>query len=57
MDRPFAITPRDIKEVANRIASHVLRTPLVAAPPRLSEFVGAEVMVKHENMQTTASFK
>ncbi|MCC6890410.1 MAG: threonine ammonia-lyase [Hyphomicrobiales bacterium] len=56
MNRPFAITPRDIEEAADRIAGHVLRTPLVAAP-RLSELIGAEVMVKHENMQATASFK
>lgn len=56
MDQPFAITPRDIEEAAGRIAGHVLRTPLVAAP-RLSELVGAEVVVKHENMQATASFK
>lgn len=56
MNQPFAITPRDIEEAVDRIAGHVLRTPLVAAP-RLSELIGAEVMVKHENMQATASFK
>jgi len=56
MEQPFAITPYDIEAAAERIAGHVLRTPLVAAP-RLSELVGAEVMVKHENMQATASFK
>lgn len=56
MNQPFAITPRDIEEAADRIAGHVLRTPLVAAP-RISELIGAEVMVKHENMQATASFK
>ncbi len=56
MNQPFAITPRDIEEAADRIAGHVLRTPLVAAP-RISELIGDEVMVKHENMQATASFK
>lgn len=56
MVQPFAIGPRDIEEAAGRIADHVLRTPLVAAP-RLSELVEAEVMVKHEDMQATASFK
>lgn len=56
MDEPFAITPLDIEAAAGRIAGHVLRTPLVAAP-RLSQLTGAEVLVKHENMQATASFK
>lgn len=51
-----AITPQDIEQAAERIAGHVLRTPLVAAP-RLSELTGAQVFVKHENMQATASFK
>jgi len=54
--RPFAIGFPDIEEAAGRIAGHVLRTPLVAAP-RISELTGAEVLVKHENMQATASFK
>ncbi|PZU92387.1 MAG: threonine ammonia-lyase [Chelatococcus sp.] len=56
MHEPFAITPDDIDEAARRIAGHVLRTPLVAAP-RLSELTGATVLVKYENMQATASFK
>ena len=38
------------------IAGQVLRTPLVPAP-RLSELTGASVLVKHENMQPTGSFK
>ena len=41
---------------AERIAGHVLRTPLLPAP-RLSELTGASVFVKHENMQATGSFK
>lgn len=56
MSEPFAITPRDIEEAAGRIEGHVLRTPLVPAP-RLSDLTGATVLVKHENMQATASFK
>lgn len=56
MSEPFAITPDDIEQAAHRIDGHVLRTPLVPAP-RLSELTGASVMVKHENMQATASFK
>jgi threonine dehydratase len=56
MSEPFAITPRDIDEAAGRIEGHVLRTPLVPAP-RLSDLTSATVLVKHENMQATASFK
>ncbi|PTM43624.1 threonine ammonia-lyase [Bosea sp. 124] len=56
MSEPFAITPADVEEAARRIEGHVLRTPLVPAP-RLSELTGATVLVKHENMQATASFK
>jgi len=56
MNEPFTVALADIEEAAGRIAGHVLRTPLVAAP-RLSELTGAEVVVKHENMQATASFK
>ncbi|MCU4181934.1 threonine ammonia-lyase [Bosea sp. BH3] len=56
MSETFAITPEDIDEAAARIEGHVLRTPLVPAP-RLSELTGATVLVKHENMQATASFK
>ncbi|MCO5092833.1 threonine ammonia-lyase [Bosea sp. (in: a-proteobacteria)] len=56
MSERFAITPEDIDAAASRIAGHVLRTPLVPAP-RLSELTGARVLVKHENMQATASFK
>ena len=56
MREPFSITFADIEAAARRIEGHVLRTPLVAAP-RLSELTGATVLVKHENMQATASFK
>lgn len=56
MSEPFSIDFAAIEAAAERIAGHVLRTPLVPAP-RLSELTGATVLVKHENMQATASFK
>jgi len=56
MSVPFSIDFAAIETAAERIAGHVLRTPLVPAP-RLSELTGASVLVKHENMQATASFK
>lgn len=52
----FTISLADIEDAARAIAGHVIATPLVAAP-RLSELTGAEVFVKYENMQATASFK
>jgi len=56
MAEPHAITVDDVRGAAERIAGHVLRTPLLPAP-RLSELTGANVFVKHENMQATGSFK
>jgi threonine dehydratase len=56
MSEPFAISFADVEAAARRIEGHVLRTPLVPAP-RLSDLTGATVLVKHENMQATASFK
>jgi threonine dehydratase len=38
------------------MAGHVLRTPLLPAPP-LSALTGADVFVKYENLQVTNSFK
>ena len=52
----FAISFADIEAAARTIEGHVLKTPLMPAP-RLSALTGAEVLVKHENMQATASFK
>jgi threonine dehydratase len=51
-----AIALGDVEAAARAIESHVIRTPLVPAP-RLSELTGADVFVKYENMQATASFK
>ncbi len=50
------VTFADIEAAARTIAGHVLRTPVLAAPP-LSALTGAEVFVKYENLQVTNSFK
>jgi threonine dehydratase len=46
----------DIESARGTISSHVLRTPMLPAPP-LSALTGAEVYVKYENLQVTNSFK
>jgi threonine dehydratase len=46
----------DIEAARRVIAGHVLRTPLLPAPP-LSALTGAEIFVKYENLQVTNSFK
>jgi threonine dehydratase len=56
MSARHAIGLDDVRRAAERIAGHILRTPLLPAP-RLSELTGANVFVKHENMQATGSFK
>jgi threonine dehydratase len=56
MGSGFSISFADIEAAAQTIEGHVLKTPLMPAP-RLSALTGAEVFVKHENMQATASFK
>jgi threonine dehydratase len=53
---PYAIGLSDVERAARVIDGRVLRTPLVPAP-RLSDLTGASVLVKHENMQPTGSFK
>lgn len=50
------VTLADIEAARKTIAGHVLRTPLLPAPP-LSALTGAEVFVKYENLQVTNSFK
>jgi threonine dehydratase len=50
------VTPADIAASRRTIAGHVLRTPMLAAPP-LSALTGADVYVKYENLQVTNSFK
>ena len=46
----------DIEAAADRIAGHVERTPCLQSRT-LSELTGAEVWLKFENLQYTASFK
>jgi threonine dehydratase len=46
----------DIEAGRRTIAGHVLRTPLLPAPP-LSALTHADVYVKYENLQVTNSFK
>ncbi len=46
----------DIEQAAARLQAHVLRTPCVASQT-LSEITGAQVVLKFENLQFTASFK
>jgi threonine dehydratase len=50
------VTLTDIEMACRTICGHVLRTPLLPAPP-LSALTGAEVFVKYENLQVTNSFK
>ena len=50
------VTLTDIEMARRTICGHVLRTPLLPAPP-LSALTGAEVFVKYENLQVTNSFK
>jgi threonine dehydratase len=50
------VTLADIEAARRTIAGHVLRTPILAAPP-LSALTGASVYVKYENLQVTNSFK
>jgi threonine dehydratase len=46
----------DIAQAAQRLQDHVLRTPCVASHT-LSDITGAQVVLKFENLQFTASFK
>jgi len=55
MDR-VTLSLADIENARAVIAGHVLRTPLLPAPP-LSALTRAEVHVKYENLQVTNSFK
>ena len=56
MSEPLAITVDDVRDAARVIDGQVLRTP--CAPSKvLSKLTGAEVWLKFENFQFTASFK
>ena len=52
----MTVTLADIEAARRAMAGHVLRTPLLPAPP-LSALTGADVYVKYENLQVTNSFK
>ncbi|MGH7016276.1 MAG: pyridoxal-phosphate dependent enzyme, partial [Caulobacteraceae bacterium] len=52
----MTLSLQDIRAAAERIAGHVERTPCRRSRT-LSEITGAEVWVKFENLQFTASFK
>ncbi|WP_188581196.1 threonine ammonia-lyase [Azorhizobium oxalatiphilum] len=64
MDRPSAtldasrlpVTFADVEAARPLVSAAVVRTPVLRAP-RLSQLTGADVYVKYENVQTTASFK
>src|SRR6478672_11206397 len=50
------LTLQDIRDAAIRLQGHVLDTPCVESKT-LSQIVGAQVFLKFENLQFTASFK
>jgi threonine dehydratase len=50
------VTLGDVRRAAGRITSAVVRTPCLRSET-LSQLAGAEVVVKFENLQFTASFK
>ena len=50
------VTFADIGDAATRIASSVIRTPFIHSQT-LSEIAGADIWIKLENLQFTASFK
>jgi len=50
------LTLHDIQTAAQRISGHVLHTPCVESKT-LSEITGAQIFLKFENLQFTASFK
>jgi threonine dehydratase len=55
-EQRLKITLADIKAARATVAGHVVRTPMLPAPP-LSALTGADVYVKYENLQVTNSFK
>lgn len=52
----MSVTLHDVQAAAQIIAGHVIDTPLLHSRT-LSELVGAEIWLKFENLQFTASFK
>ncbi|MCA9061005.1 MAG: threonine/serine dehydratase [Planctomycetaceae bacterium] len=52
----FCVGPAEILAAVNRIAGHVLETPLIAVPV-LSADAGCDIWLKCENLQYGAAFK
>ena len=52
----MSLTLHDVQDAAREIAGHVLDTPCLQSRT-LSELIGAEIWLKFENLQFTASFK
>ena len=52
----MSLTLHDVQDAAREIAGHVVDTPCLHSRT-LSELVGAEIWLKFENLQVTASFK
>ena len=50
------LTLKDIQSARERIAPHIVRTPLLRVPA-LDDLLGCEVYLKPENLQYTGSFK
>lgn len=53
---PSIPTLADIRAAASELRGSIVRTPFLPSP-RLSALTGADVLVKYENLQATASFK
>src|SRR5205823_14533330 len=54
--KTLPVTAADVEKASAHIEGHVIRTPTTASRT-LSEITGADVVVKFENLQFTASFK
>ena len=52
----MTVTIERIRQAAQRLRGHVLNTPFVESKT-LSQITGAQVFLKFENLQFTASFK
>ena len=56
IDAPLPVTLEDVRAAARTIAGKVVRTPALHSRT-LSAITGAEIVLKFENLQYTASFK
>lgn len=53
----YAISIDDVKQAAVAIKDKIITTTPLMPAPRLSELTGATILIKHENMHPTGSFK